>query len=132
MKKTVTFALVCALILTAFSGCAKNSDESKATPLPVATPNPDITNTEGRFYTVNGDELMAEGGLAVLGEDFLKLMIDGKKVEFALSTNAIKQIEWYNKDENDLKIKQGTMLLINYTKKNFTYVAESIELLQAN
>ncbi len=131
MKNKTSVLISCLLLTTlALSACGTRGS-SKVTPLPVATANPNITTPQGQYYEVEG-KLKAEGGLAALGEDFLKLMIEGKEVEFALSKRAIDEIAVYNKDKNNLLIKRGTMLLITYTKNDLIYTAESIEILIAN
>ncbi len=130
MKRTFTitlsFIFILSLLLTA---CGKN--DNGVVKLPVAPANPNITHPAGEFYEVDG-ELRAQGGLSVLGEDFLKIMIDGKAIEFKLSQNARKQIEYYNKDKKKPQIMIGTMLLIDYENKDLIKIAESIEIVTAN
>ena len=131
MKNKIVVLALCALITVGmFSACGRKS-ESNVIPLPVATPNPDISRPEGRFYKI-GDELKAEGGLSVLGYDFLKIMIEGKETEFALSQKAMKEISFFNKNEKEPMIRRGTMLIITYTIKDLVYTAESIEIVNAN
>lgn len=132
MKKNRIVLTLCLITLVTCMTACKNEDKNTTISLPVATANPDITRPEGRFYTVNKDELMAEGGLTALGEDFLKIMVEGKEVEFALSKNAMEEIAVYNKDKKNPKIMRGTMLDIRYTKRNLVYVAESIGIINAN
>ena len=96
--KLAAAVLSFAMAVTLISGCGAKENQnasSSVTPLPVATANPDITHPEGRYYTSN-NELKAEGGLTVLGSDFLKIMIDGQEIEFALSENAKREISIYN------------------------------------
>lgn len=133
MKKNRIILTLCLItLLTCVTACKNNDDKSTTISLPVATANPNITHPEGRFYTVNNDELMADGGLTVLGEDFLKIMVAGEEIEFALSKNAMEEIAVYNKDKKNPKIMRGTMLEIRYTKRNLIYVAESIGIINAN
>lgn len=133
MKRNVIASMLCLIALvTCMTACKKDEDKSTTISLPVATANPNITRPEGRFYTVNKDELMADGGLTALGEDFLKVMVEGKEVEFALSKNAMEEIAIYNKDKKNPQIMRGTMLEIRYTKQNLIYVAESIGIINAN
>lgn len=133
--KNKLFAAVMCFILAAslMAGCKKDEQDatSSITPLPVATANPNITHPEGQYYTSNG-ELKAEGGLSVLGSDFLKIMIEGQEVEFALSENAKREISIYNKDKDNPRIMQGTMLLITYTERDLIKIAETMDIIDAN
>lgn len=130
MKILIT--ILCLILCTScFSACKRDNQNSTVTSLPVATPNPNITNTKGEFYETNG-ELRATGGLSVLGDTFLKIMIDGKEHEFVLSDNVKQQIAQYNKDEDNLMLMKGTMLIIEYHKRNLIFVADSIEIVTAN
>ena len=133
--KNKLFAAVMCFVLAAslMAGCKKDGQDamSSITPLPVATANPNITHPEGQYYTSNG-ELKAEGGLSVLGSDFLKIMIEGQEVEFALSENAKREISIYNKDKDNPRIMQGTMLLITYTERDLIKIAETMDIINAN
>ena len=115
------------LLLT---GCSflEETKEPQINPNAVATLNPNITVPQGQFYTA-GDTLYAEGGLSAWGDGFIKLMIEGKEIEFALSPTAQKHFDTYVKNG---KLARGTMLSLDYTKKNLIFVANSISLLQAN
>lgn len=131
--KTAAVILSIAMTATMVSGCGSNSGEasSSVTPLPVATSNPNITHPEGRFYISDGEN-KAEGGLTTLGSDFLKVMIDGEEIEFALSENARREISVYNEDEDNLQIMRGTMLLITYTERDLIKIAETMDIINAN
>lgn len=129
MKTRILALILC--IICAFSLFCACGNDNGIVELPVAEYNPDISHPEGSFYEVQG-ELRAEGGLVVLGDDFLKLMIEGKETEFALSDNAKRQISIFNKDKNDLSIKKGTMLVLTYTIENLVYTAQEVEILTAN
>ncbi len=132
MKKNTIALLLCAVAIMGCASSCKKNDGASVTPLPVATANPNVKNQQGRFYTVNKDELMADGGLTALGEDFLKIMVEGEEIEFALSKRAQEEIAVYNKDKKNPKIMRGTMLEIRYTKRNLIFVAESIGIITAN
>ena len=120
MTKKITSILLCLICaLSLLSGCKK--EEGNVVPLPVAESNPNITNHEGMFFE-SGDMLYAQGGLSVLGTDFLKLMIEGKEREFVI----------FNKDKDNLLIKQGTILQLTYEKKDLVFVATDIEIINAN
>lgn len=132
--KTAAAVFGMIMAVTLISGCGgKNSDNtsSSVTPLPVASANPNITHPEGRIYVSDGEK-KAEGGLSVLGSDFLKIMIDGQETEFALSENARREISIYNKDEKNPTIMQGTMLLITYTERDLIKIAETMDIINAN
>lgn len=132
--KLAAAVLSFAMAVTLISGCGAKENQnafSSVTPLPVATANPDITHPEGRYYTSN-NELKAEGGLTVLGSDFLKIMIDGQEIEFALSENAKREISIYNKDENNPRIMRGTMLLITYTERDLIKIADTMDIINSN
>lgn len=132
MKKKIILSILCITMATAmFAACKNYNEETNVTPLPVASPNPDISHPEGELYISNGEN-KAEGGLTVLGEDFLKIMVQGKELEFALSENAKREISIYNKDKNNLRIMRGTMLLITYTERDLIKIAETIDILTAN
>ncbi len=134
MKHRIFAAVLSFVMAVSFmTGCGKDKQNtsSSVTPLPVATANPDITHPEGQFYTSNG-ELKAEGGLTVLGSDFLKVMINGQEVEFALSENAKREISIYNKDEKNLRIMRGTMLLITYTERDLIKIADTMDIINSN
>ena len=130
MKKRILSLILC--IACAFSlFCACDNKEGNTVDLPIADYNPNIKHPEGSFYEFEG-ELKAEGGLVALGEDFLKLMIKGEEIEFALSDNAVKLINLFNKDKNDLMIKKGTMLVLTYKNENLVKVVYDVEVLNAN
>ena len=128
-RKLIIYPLCLMLAVSFLSGCK----QSNAKPLPIATKNPNITKPEGQFYgeTASG-EFRAEGGLVSLGEDSMRVMIEGKEYEFVLSPNAQREISIYNKDEKNLQIMRGTMLLITYTKKDLIWTAETMDILLAN
>lgn len=130
MKILIT--ILCLIFsLGCFTACKKDNEGATVTNLPVATQNPNITKTKGEFKEIGG-KLYATGGLSVLGEDFLKIMIDGKEQEFVLSDDAKEAIAFFNKDEDNLMIMKGTMLTIEYHKRNLVFVADSIEIVTAN
>lgn len=132
MKKKILAAILCVVMsVSMMTGCKNNKQESEITPLPVATSNPEITHPEGQYYTSDGEN-KAEGGLTVLGSDFLKVMIEGEEIEFALSKNAQREISIYNKDEKNPRIMQGTMLLITYTERDHIKIAETMDIINAN
>ena len=131
MTKKITSVILCLIcVLSLFSGCQKK-EEGNVVPLPVAEANPNIKNATGKFFEA-GDLLMAQGGLSVLGTDFLKLMIEGKEWEFVISPEVQRKIDIFNKDEDNLQIMRGTMLQLTYEKKDLVYVATDIEIISAN
>ncbi len=129
-KKNLSLILSIILAISLFSACA-NKEEGNVISLPIAETNPNISNPKGEFYEIGG-ELKADGGLSVLGTDFLKIMIDGKEIEFALSPEVIHKIEVFNKDKNNLLIKRGTMLSLTYKKQDLIFIATDIEIINAN
>ena len=130
MTKKITSILLCLICaLSLLSGCKK--EEGNVDPLPVAESNPNITNHEGMFFE-SGYLLYAQGGLSVLGTDFLKLMIEGKEREFVISPDVQRKIDVFNKDKDNLLIKQGTILQLTYEKKDLVFVATDIEIINAN
>ena len=134
MRNRIFAAAVSLLMAVSFmTACGKDKQNasSSVTPLPVATANPDITHPEGQYYTSNGEK-KAEGGLTVLGSDFLKVMIEGQEVEFALSENAKREISIFNKDEKKPRIMRGTMLLITYTERDLIKIAETMDIINSN
>lgn len=133
MKKYKAIAICMCLMMfsVCFTACKKDENSSNVVKLPIATANPDITNPQGQYYKV-GDELKAEGGLKALGEDFMRVMIEGEEVEFALTENAMREISLYNKDPKNPRICQGTMLLITYTERDLVKFAETMDILTAN
>ena len=136
MTKRIISAILCFVCaFSLFTACKKQEQkkESNVIDLPVAEANPNITNQQGEFIeATNG--LYAVGGLAYIGKDydFLKIMIEGKEWEFALSPEAARQIQVYNKDPENLQIKKGTMLQIKYEKKDLIFIATDIIILQEN
>ena len=132
MKKKIILSILC-IVMTAsmLCACKGNDGGSSVIQLPVATPNPDISHPEGELYVSNGEK-KAEGGLTVLGKDFLKIMVAGEELEFALSEKAQHEISIYNKDKKNLRIMRGTMLLITYSERNLVKIAETIDILTAN
>lgn len=132
MKKRILAVCICfVLSLSLFTGCKKEQTESKVTPLPVATPNPAITHPEGEYYELQGEK-KAVGGLKTLGNDFMKVMIEGQEVEFALTEKAQWEISIYNEDPKNPRIMRGTMLLITYTERDLVKYAETMEIVEAN
>lgn len=130
---SVLLSLIC--VFSLFTACKKGEpqEESNVVDLPVAEANPNITKPQGEFFETS-DGLYAVGGLAYLGKDydFLKIMIEGKEWEFALSEEAKHHIEVYNKDPENLQIMKGTMLQIKYEKKDLIFVATEIGIVTAN
>ena len=132
MKKRILALILCMVCaVSLFCACGEPKEEGNVVKLPVAEYNPNITHPEGGFSEVDG-KLTADGGLVTLGEDFLKLMIKGEEIEFALSDNAMKQINIFNKNKNDLMIKKGTMLSLTYKNENLVKVVYEIEVINAN
>ncbi len=131
MKRRIMAVLACAVFVMSLCAGCKKEEESKVTQLPVATPNPEITHPEGRYYEAEG-KLKAEGGLKVLGSDFMRVMIEGEEIEFALSEHAQWEISQYNKDPKNPRICQGTMLLITYEVENLVKVAQTMDIINAN
>ncbi len=128
--RRIIAVLACTVfVMSLCAGCKK--DEPGVTKLPVATPNPNITHPEGKYYEAEG-ALKAEGGLKVLGADFMKVMIEGKEEEFALSEHAQWEISQYNKDPENPRICIGTMLLVTYEVKNLVKVVETMDIITAN
>ena len=131
MKKRILALILCVVCaFSLFSACGEK-EEGNTVKLQVADYNPNITHPEGSFYEIDG-ELKAEGGLVALGEDFLKLMIKGEEIEFALSANAQEQIEIFNKNPLEPWIKKGTMLVLTYKNENLVKVVYEVEVLNAN
>ena len=136
MKHKLFIYPLCLILAVSFlAGCKKN-DEMKdlitLTNSSVAEKNPDISKPEGQFYETGDGQFKAEGGLVSLGKDSMRVMIEGKEYEFVLSPNAQREISIYNKDEKNLQIMRGTMLLITYTKKDLIWTAETMDILLAN
>ncbi len=132
MKKRILAFTLCVLFaLTIFSGCKKNDDENLID-LPITEANPDIRKPEGEFYTANGDELYASGGLSALGDNFIRIMVDKTETEFKMSDEVIRKIGIFNKDENNLQIKRGTFISLQYEIKDGKYYAKDIEIITAN
>ena len=114
------------LSLTLFSACGNKEVE-----LPIAEKNEDITKPEGEFYEASGKS-KALGGLVTLRKKDLTLIIEGTEYTFLMSDDVKKAIEFFNKDENDLKIKKGTMLGLTYEIKDGEYCATELEIIDAN
>ena len=130
MKKRI-LALITCMVCAISLFCACGNNEGNTVKLQVAEYNPNITHPEGEYYEIEG-QLKAEGGLVVLGEDFLKLMIKGEEIEFALSGNAQEQISIFNKNPLEPMIKRGTMLVLTYKNENLVKVVYEVEVLKAN
>lgn len=132
MTKRIIAILLCFVcIFTLFTAC-KPKEEGNVVPLPEAEENPNITKPEGSFWEAADGSFYANGKLSVLGVDFIMLMIEGKEWEFYISKEAQHQIDVYNKDPENLKIMEGTMLQIKYEKKDLIFIAKEIEILIAN
>ena len=135
MTKRIISAVLCFVcVFSLFTACKmQEQKEGNVVDLPVAEPNPNITKLEGEFFET-ADGFYATGGLAYLGKDydFLKIMIEGKEQEFAISKEAKHQIEVYNKDPEKPQIMKGTMLQIKYEKKDLIFVVTEIGILTAN
>ena len=132
MTKRIIAILLCVVcIFTLFTAC-KPKEEGNVVPLPEAESNPDITKPEGSFFETADGSFYANGKLSVLGVDFIKLMIEGKEWEFAISKEAQHQIDVYNKDPEKPMIMEGTMLQIKYEKRDLIFIAKEIEILIAN
>ena len=128
-KKIFSVILCIVLALSLFVAC---KGDSNVIDLPVAEPNPNITHPEGEFYVDADGNKTAVGGLAFLGTDFLKIMVEGKEQEFLISPEVQRKIDLFNKDKNNLKIMRGTMLRLVYETKNLVNTATDIEIITAN
>lgn len=128
MKKRILSLIFCVLcVFSLFVAC----NDSKEIELPIAEANENITKPEGTFLTVNGKPT-AQGGLSALGENYLKIMIEGKEYEFKASAEVMRKIGIFNKDKNDLKIKRGTFLMLPYEMQGDVYFATDIEIIETN
>lgn len=131
MNKKIIALMLCAICaFSIFGACAK--EEGNVVELPVAEVNPAITKPQGQFYELSDGSLVAQGGLSVLGTDFLKLMIEGEEIEFAISPELQRKIDIFNKDKDNLKIMRGTMLNLTYEKRDLIFIATDIEIVTAN
>ena len=127
MKRKVLALILCLIFcLTFFCACGNKEVE-----LPVAEKNENITKPEGDFSEVNGKP-RATGGLVTLRKDDLTLIIEGNEYTFLMSDDVKKAVEFFNKDENDLKIKKGTLLSLTYEIKEGQYYANELEIIEAN
>jgi len=127
MKNKILLLILCLVLsLSLFSACGNKEIE-----LPVAEKNEDITKPKGEFFEANG-KLVAHGGLVTLKENDLTLIIEGNEYTFLMSEDVVRAIEFFNKDENDLKIKRGTMLGLTYEIKDGNYYAKELEIIEAN
>lgn len=127
MKRKVLALTLCLIFCSTFF-CACGNKEVE---LPVAEKNENITKPEGEFYEANGKP-HAMGGLVTLRKEDLTLIIQGNEYTFIISDDAKKAIEFFNKDENNLKIKKGTILGLTYEIKDGTYYATELEIIEAN
>lgn len=127
MKRKVLALMLCLVLsLTLFCACGNKEVE-----LPIAEKNESITKPEGEFFEANGKP-QAMGGLVTLRKDDLTLIIEGTEYTFLMSDNIKKAVEFFNKDENDLKIKKGTLLSLTYEIKDGQYFANELEIIEAN
>ena len=127
MKRKV-LALILCLVLSAslFSACINKEVE-----LPITEKNENITKPEGEFFEANGKP-QAMGGLVSLRKNDLTLIIEGNEYTFLMSDDVKRAVEFFNKDENDLKIKKGTILSLTYEIKDGQYFANELEIIEAN
>lgn len=128
MKNKIISLIMCVICtLTLLTAC--NEPEEKD--LPIAEANKNITKPKGSFFETNKKPAV-EGGLVALGDNYLKLMVEGKEYKFETSEDVRRKICIFNKDENDLKIKRGTFLMLMYEIKDGNYYATDIEIVNAN
>lgn len=127
MKRKVLAMILC-LVLSTSLFCACGNKEVE---LPIAEKNENITKPEGEFSEVNGKP-HATGGLVTLRKEDLTLIIEGNEYMFLMSDDVKKAVEFFNKDENDLKIKRGTILGLTYEIKDGQYYATELEIIEAN
>ncbi len=123
---SLILCVICAGFL--FTACEKPSGEKE---LPIAEINPNIKSPEGKFFETNNAPAV-EGGLVAMGDDYLKIMVEGKEYKFIASDDVIRKIGIFNKDENDLKIKRGTFLMLMYEIKDGEYFATDISIVNSN
>ena len=114
------------LSATFLSACTNKEVE-----LPVAEKNENITKPEGEFFESNGKPQVM-GGLVTLRKNDLTLVVEGNEYTFLMSDDVKKAVEFFNKDENDLKIKKGTILSLTYEIKDEEYYATELEIIEAN
>lgn len=127
MKIKILSLILCLLLSTTLL-CACGNREVE---LPVAEKNENITKPEGEFYEASGKS-KALGGLVTLRKNDLTLIIQGNEYTFIISDDVKKAIEFFNKDENNLKIKKGTILGLTYEIKDGEYYATELEIIEAN
>ncbi len=127
MKNKVLSLILCLVLsLTLFCACGNKEVE-----LPIAEKNEDITRPEGEFFEAGGNQKV-HGGLVSLRKNDLTLIIEETEYTFLISDDVKRAIEFFNKDENDLKIKRGTMLGLTYEIKDGEYYATELEIIEAN
>ena len=131
MKTKFISLLLCVLCATLLFTACKKDKEDTIVDLPITEANPDITSPEGKFFESSG-KLRAEGGLSALGDGFIRIMVEGEEYEFNMSDEVIRKIGIFNKDENNLQIKRGTILMLTYEIKDGTYFATDIEIITSN
>ena len=130
VKRIISLILCIVCTLSVFCACEKK--EGNVVSLPVAEFNPNISKPEGAFGEEVGGLLTATGGLSVMGDDFLKLMIEGKEYEFFIPPEVQRKIDIFNNDKNNPQIMIGTMLKLYYEKKDLIFIATDIEIITAN
>ena len=127
-NKFLSVALCVVLSVSLLSACDMFNNEVE---LPVTEKNENIKNLKGEFSEVNGKP-QATGGLVTLRKNDLTLIIEGNEYTFLMSDDVKKAVEFFNKDENDLKIKKGTLLSLTYEIKDEEYYATELEIVEAN
>jgi hypothetical protein len=129
MKTKILSLILCiTFALTLFAGCDIFNKEVE---LPIAEKNENIKKPEGAFKEVD-KKPVAYGGLVSLRKNDLTLIIKGTEYTFIMSDNVKAAVEFFNKDENDLKIKKGTILQLVYEIKDGEYYATDLEIIEAN
>ncbi len=145
LKKIVWVMSIVLTITAMFTGCARSESKPSQAPAspsaspvgtidpnakPTATPNPKITNTEGQV--LDTEEPGVEGPVLSLSDNEMDVKVGEETYHFILGDNAKRILSIFNKDPQNLRIMEGTVVIVYYEDNNGEKTATSIEIVESN
>lgn len=152
MKKRVIILIICVFVLlllglgvklvsqpkenpspsaSATNTVAPSSEAGQeATAKPTATPNEKIRYTEGRV--LDTEKPSVEGPVASLSEEEISVNIAGKAYVFQLGENGKRDIGYFNQNQEQPRIIEGTIIVVNYENVGKDKVVTSLEIVESN
>ena len=126
MKKVLSILCLFILTFSVMSGCASKP----YIPKQKATPNPNLTDTEGGFLP--GKQQGVEGTIISLTDKEMVLKAGGEKVKLNISERGEKELKAFNKDTENPMVMKGTYVCVYYEEIKGEKHIRTIEVVESN